>query len=119
MTQRTERVSALLREEIATLVRDEIRDPRMSGMVSVTHVDVSPDLRNASAFVSVLGSDEDRASTMEALEHARPFVRRELGRRLHLRAIPDVRFVSDTSIEQAQELTDRMRRNAEERGESM
>jgi ribosome-binding factor A len=119
MTQRTERVSALLREEIAALVRDDIRDPRMSGMVSVTHVDVSPDLRNASAFVSVLGSDDDRAATMAALEHARPFVRRELGRRLRLRAIPDVRFVSDTSIEAAQQLTDRMRRNAEERGEGI
>lgn len=119
MTQRTERVSALLREEISTLVRDEIRDPRMSGMISVTHVDVSPDLRNASAFVSVLGSEDDRAATMEALEHARPFVRRELGRRLRLRTIPDVRFVSDTSIEQAQQLTDRMRHNAEERGERL
>jgi ribosome-binding factor A len=112
-------VSALLREEISTLLRDEIRDPRMSGMISVTHVDVSPDLRNAAAFVSVLGSDEDRASTMQALEHARPFVRRELGRRLRLRTIPDVQFVSDTSIAQAQELTDRMRRNAEERGERL
>jgi ribosome-binding factor A len=91
----------------------------MSGLVSITHVDVSPDLRNASAFVSVLGSDDDRASTMQALQHARPFIRRELGRRLRLRTIPDVRFVSDTSIEQAQELTDAMRRNAEERGESM
>jgi ribosome-binding factor A len=112
-------VSALLREEISALVRDEIRDPRMSGMISVTHVDVSPDLRNASAFVSVLGSEEDLASTMAALEHARPFVRRELGRRLRLRTIPDVRFVSDTSIAQAQELTDRMRQNAEERGERL
>jgi ribosome-binding factor A len=119
MTERTERVGALLREEISVLLRDDLRDPRMSGLVSITHVDVSPDLHNASAFVSVLGSDEDRASTMQALQHARPFIRRELGRRLHLRTIPDVRFVSDTSIEHAQELTDTMRRNAEERGEPM
>jgi ribosome-binding factor A len=119
MTQRTERVSALLREEISVLLRDDLRDPRMSGLVSITYVDVSPDLRNASAFVSVLGSDDDRASTMQALQHARPFIRRELGRRLRLRTIPDVRFVSDTSIEQAQELTDAMRRNAQDRGESM
>ena len=119
MTQRTERVGALLREEISVLLRDDVRDPRMSGLVSITHVDVSPDLRNASAFVSVLGSDEDRTSTMQALQHARPFIRRELGRRLRLRTIPDVRFVSDTSMEQAQELTDAMRRNAEQRGESI
>lgn len=119
MTQRTERLNTLLREEISTLLREDVRDPRMSGLVSLTYVDVSPDLRNAYAYVSVLGSDEDRTSTMEALEHARPFVRRELGRRLRLRTIPDVRFISDTSIAEAQQLTDTMRRNAEDRGETL
>ena len=119
MSERTERVSALLREEISNLIRDDIRDPRMGGIVSITHVDVSPDLRNASAFVSVLGSDEEARGTLDALQHARPFVRRELGRRLRLRPIPDVRFVADTSIAQAQALTDQMRRNAAERGESL
>ena len=69
--------------------------------------------------MSVFGDDDERAGTMAALDHARPFVRRELGRRLHMRYIPDVRFVSDRSIEDAQELTDRMRRNAEERGEPL
>ena len=88
-------------------------------MVSITHVDVSPDLRSARAYVSVYGSEEERSGTMAALEHARPFVRRELGRRLRLRTIPDVRFVSDDSLERAQELTDLMRKNAEERGESI
>ena len=119
MTQRTERLNTLLREEISTLLREDVRDPRMSGLVSLTYVDVSPDLRNAYAYVSVLGSDEDRASTMEALEAARPFVRRELGRRLRLRTIPDVRFIYDTSIAEAQQLTDTMRRNAEDRGEML
>ncbi len=119
MSERTERVNALLREEISNLIRDDIRDPRMAGIVSVTQVDVSPDLRNASVHISVLGDDEERAGTMEALDHARPFVRRELGRRLHLRTIPAVRFISDTSIADAQALTDLMRRNAEERGEGL
>jgi ribosome-binding factor A len=119
MSERQERVNALLRAEISNLIRDDIRDPRMGGIVSVTHVDVSPDLRNATAHISVLGDDEERAGTMEALEHARAFVRRELGRRLHLKNIPAVRFVPDTSIADAQALTDRMRRNAEERGERL
>jgi ribosome-binding factor A len=119
LTQRTERVNALLREEISALVREEIRDPRMSGIVSVTRVDVAPDLRSARAYVSVLGSDEERDSTMAALEHARPFVRRELGRRLRLRNIPDVRFIADRSMAEAQELTERLRRTARERGESL
>jgi ribosome-binding factor A len=119
MSERTERVNALLREEISNLIRDDIRDPRMSGIVSVTHVDVSPDLRSARVHISVLGEESERAGTMEALAHAQPFVRRELGKRLHLKNIPAVRFVEDTTIAEAQELTDRMRRHAEERGEHL
>jgi ribosome-binding factor A len=119
MSRRTERVNELLREEISNVLRGELRDPRIGGLVSVTRVDVSPDLRKASAFVSVLGSDEERDSTMTALRHARPFVRRELSRRLSLRYTPDVEFFNDTSIEDGQKLTDMMRNTAEERGEKL
>ena len=119
MSRRTERVNDLLREEISDLLRSDLRDPRIGGLVSVTHVDVSPDLRRAYAYVSVLGTDEERAGTMQALEHARPFLRRELSHRLRLRYTPDVEFLSDTSMERAQELTDLMRKTAEERGETL
>ena len=119
MSRRTERVNDLLREEISDLLRSELRDPRIGGLVTVTHVDVSPDLRRAIAFVSVLGTEEERVSTMRALDHARPFLRRELSHRLKLRYTPDVTFVSDTSMERAQEMTDLMRKTAEERGEKL
>jgi ribosome-binding factor A len=119
MSRRTERVNELLREEISDLLRSELRDPRIGGLVTVTYVDVSPDLRHAIAFVSVLGTEEERASTMRALEHARPFLRRELSRRVKLRYTPDVSFVSDTSMERAQEMTDLMRKTAQERGEKL
>lgn len=119
MSRRTEQVNELLREELSELIGRQLHDPRLGGIITVTHVDVSPDLRRASAYVSVLGSDEERASTMTALEHARPFVRRELGKRVHLRTIPDVTFVSDRSMERAQAMTDLMRKTAEERGESL
>jgi ribosome-binding factor A len=112
-------VNELLREEIANLLASDLRDPRIGGMVSVTHVDVSPDLRKAYAYVSVFGTEEERASTMAALDHARPFLRRELSRRVSLRNTPDVSFIHDTSIERAQELTDLMRKTAEARGESL
>jgi len=119
MSRRTERVSDLLREEISNLLRDELHDPRIGGLVTITDVDVSPDLRRADAFVSVLGTDEERARTMQALEHARPFIRRELSHRLALRYTPDVHFVSDKSLERAQEVTDMLRRTASERGETL
>ncbi len=119
MSRRTERVNELLREEISELLRTDLRDPRIGGIVTVTHVDVSPDLRHAIAFVSVLGSDGERISTLRALDHARPFMRRELSRRLSLRYTPDVTFQSDTSMADAQAMTDLMRKTAEERGESL
>ena len=119
MSRRTDQVNQLLRQEISELLQRDIRDPRVGGLVSVTHVDVSPDLRRANAFVSVLGTEEDRAGTMAALSSARPFIRRELGRRLKLRTIPDIEFLDDRSMEDAQRLTDQMRENARERGEDI
>jgi ribosome-binding factor A len=118
MSRRTEQVSELLREELSTLLAREVRDPRVAGLVSVTHVDLSPDLRRAHVFVSVLGTEEERASTIAALRSARPFLRRELAHRLRLRNTPDLEFEDDRSMERAQALTDIMRRNARERGES-
>lgn len=118
MSRRTEQVNELLREELSELISG-LSDPRLGGMTSVTRVDVSPDLRNAIAFISVLGTDGERAGTMLALEHARPYLRRELSRRLTLRYTPDVSFQSDTSMAEAQAMTDLMRKTAEERGETL
>jgi len=119
MSRRTERVNELLREEISDLLRTDLRDPRIGGLVTVTHVDVSPDLRRASAYVSVLGTAEERESTMRALRHARPFLRRELSRRVSLRYTPELEFRSDVSMERAQEMTDLMRETARDRGEAL
>lgn len=119
MTRRTERVNELLREEISDLVLTHLNDPRIVGLVTITHVDVSPDLRHALAYVSVLGSESERASTMRALDHARPFLKRELSGRVRLRYLPDIEFRTDTSMEQAQMVTDLMRENARERGETL
>jgi ribosome-binding factor A len=118
MSRRTDRVNALLREQLSELLRGELSDPRIAGVVSVTRVDVAPDLRRANAYVSVLGTEDERASTMRALESARPFLRRELRRRLVMKTTPEVTFVEDTSMEEAQRVTDLLRRSAAERGES-
>ena len=118
MSRRTEQVNELLRDELSELISG-LSDPRLGGMISITHVDVSPDLRHAIAFISVLGTDGDRSGTMLALEHARPYLRRELSKRVSLRYTPDVSFMGDTSMAEAQHLTDLMRKTAEERGERL
>jgi ribosome-binding factor A len=104
MTRRTERINDLLREELSDLLRRQVKDPRLGGLVTVTEVDVSVDLRHARVFVSVMGSDEEREDAFKALEAARPFLRRELGKRLSIRRTPDLSFRRDDSLERGARL---------------
>ena len=101
MSRRTERVSDLLREEISNLVRDELHDPRIVGLVTVTGVDVTADLRHAKIFVSVLGSDVEKKSTLEGLQSAAAHLRSRLGRSLRLRFAPELAFHADASVARA------------------
>jgi ribosome-binding factor A len=97
MTDRTRRLDELLREEISTIVAREIADPRI-GFVTVTDVEVSPDLRHASVWVSVIGNDEERRQTIRALGRAMPFVRHRLGQ-LRLKRIPELHLREDRTAE--------------------
>jgi ribosome-binding factor A len=99
MTRRTERINDLLREEISDLLHRGVKDPRVGGLVTITDVDVSPDLRRAKVFVSVMGTDEEKASTLQALGAATHFVRRELRKRLTIRRTPELTFLPDDSLE--------------------
>ena len=99
MTRRTERINDQLREEISALVLREMKDPRIGGLVTITEVDVSPDLSHAKVFVSVLGSEDEKKATLRALGAASGFLQRELKRRLTIRRLPVLAFVADESIE--------------------
>ncbi|MGE5553197.1 MAG: 30S ribosome-binding factor RbfA [Betaproteobacteria bacterium] len=94
---RVERLADQARIEISDILR-KMKDPRI-GFVSVTEVQSSPDLRHLKVFVSILGSEEERERTMEALDHARGYVRTELGNRIRLRHTPEVVFKYDPSLE--------------------
>ena len=93
MTERTARLDELLREEINEVIRRDVDDPRI-GFLTITDVDVSPDLRHATVWVSVIGSAEEKKQTLRALGHAMPFVRQRLGR-LRLRRIPELHLRED------------------------
>jgi ribosome-binding factor A len=118
MSRRTERINGLLQEEISELLRRQVKDPRLAGlMVSVTEVDVSPDLSQAKVFVSVMGSDEVQGEAFRALQAASAFLRRELHKRLDLRRTPDLVFRRDDSLERAAHIDALLRQAAEEREE--
>ncbi len=98
MSQRTERVDELLRQEIGEILRREVQDPRI-GFATITDVETAPDLRHARVWVSVIGSESERTQTLAALQRAMGFVRHELGGRLRLRRIPDLHVRLDDSAE--------------------
>src|SRR5213594_3488769 len=92
--KRADRVNALLQRELGTIISEELRDPRIA-FSTVTAVEITDDLRSAKVHVSVLGDDEQIASTMTALEEAKPYLRHELGSRTDLRFVPELSFVND------------------------
>jgi ribosome-binding factor A len=98
VSQRTERVDELLRQEIGALLSKEVADPRI-GFATITDVETSPDLRHAKVWVSVIGQKGDRDETLRALGAAMPFIRHELGKRLRIRRIPALHVHLDDSAE--------------------
>jgi len=98
--KRLARFNEQLRREISELLQRQVRDPRI-GHVTITGVDVARDLGSARVYVRIQGSAEERAATLEGLAAAAPFLRTALGRVLHVRRIPELRFQTDRSYEHA------------------
>ncbi len=116
---RRARVAEEMREQIAKLVGRELKDPRI-GFVTVTRVEVTPDFGHAKVFVGVLGDEKQKKDTLAGLRQAQGFVRREVGRRMRMRVLPDVQFVYDKGIDATDRiarLLDEVRSQDDERGE--
>lgn len=109
MSRRIERVNEQIKEEIAVLLQREIQDPRLQAMVSVTDVDTNPDLRSATVYVSIMGSEEEVQQAMAALRRATGFFRREMAGRLRLKHVPELTFKLDTSIQQGARVLELLR----------
>ena len=125
MSRRTRQVGELIKEEVADIIRREVKDPRI-GFFSLTGVQMSPDLRFARVYVSVLGTEDERVETLTALRSASGFIRHHLKPRLRMRQIPELDFRDDRSMEHAAEIartlseinrSDSVRSQSEERGE--
>lgn len=108
MTRRTRQVGELLREEIDSIIRREVKDPRI-GFFSITRVEVPTDLRSARVYISVLGSDEEREQTLTALRSAAGYIRHILKPRLRMRQIPELEFRDDRSMEYAAQISETLR----------
>jgi ribosome-binding factor A len=114
---RHERIAEEIRHELAGMVAGELKDPRVAGLVTVTEVRVSPDMRHARIYVSVQGTEDEHESTLAGLSAAAGFIRRELTLRLQLRRSPEMHFVLDQSGPQGERIEELLRqaKRAEEK----
>jgi ribosome-binding factor A len=101
--RRTDRLNEQLRQEIILLLRDAVRDPRVA-LATITAVQTSPELDHAKVYFTALGDADDREEVAAGLRSAAAFLRRELGKRLHIRRVPELHFAVDRVIEEAQRI---------------
>src|SRR5512137_2947901 len=101
MVNRTARISEEIKRDLSAIIKDHIKDPRLPEFISIIAVDTTKDLRYAKVYVSVLGDDKQKKEAAEALRSAAGFLRRELGKTLTVRMIPELIFKIDSSIEES------------------
>ena len=93
------RINAEVLRELSNIIRSEIKDPRIAPMTSVVSAEVTPDLKLCKAYISVLGDEEAQKSTLEGLNSAEGYIRRQLAATINLRNTPEIKFIMDQSIE--------------------
>ncbi|WP_066507441.1 30S ribosome-binding factor RbfA [Abyssisolibacter fermentans] len=98
-SKRLGRISEEIKKIISSLIRNELKDPRIAPMTSIMEVSVTKDMRYAKVYISVYGSDKEKNDTIIALQKAAGFIRKEVGREIKLKYIPQIEFALDTSIE--------------------
>ncbi|MBI4538321.1 MAG: 30S ribosome-binding factor RbfA [Gemmatimonadetes bacterium] len=113
---RIPRLNEQFKREISEILRREVRDPRVGAPPTVAAVEVSHDLWSARVYVRVLGDEATQRQALEGLQSAAPFIRRELGRALHIRRIPELRFQLDRSLEHARRIEELLTQVLPERG---
>ena len=116
-SQRLNRISEEIRKELSLIIMNDIKDPRVSAMCSITTVKVTPDLKFAKAFVSVFGNEKEKESSLEGLKNASGFIRKKIGERLKLRNLPEIHFEIDDSIEHGSRINQLINQIKKEEGE--
>lgn len=113
------RIAEQIKKEVSHLCQAELKDPRLTGFLSVTDVEVTRDLSHARVYVSIYGTEQERALTLKALDSALGFIRSEIGRRIRLRHVPELSFHLDKSIEYGAHITEILKdlKAKESRGE--
>lgn len=103
--KRSDRIAILIQEELAEMIRDEVKDPRLPKFITISQISVSPDLKQAKVYLTVLGEKEAGERAVSILNHAAPFLRTLLAKSMRLRATPQLHFIYDAFLEEALHLS--------------
>lgn len=108
---RKKKIESLLKEEISNfLLREELNDPRVKAdILTVTDVEVTKDCKNAKVYVSCLAAEEEQVQTINALNHAAGYIQHLLGKKIHLKTTPQLRFILDKSLEKGFRITQKLK----------
>lgn len=115
MTRRIERVNSLLVEVIAEVVMREVKDPRIPGLITITRVETSPDLRQAKVFFSIIGSEKEKKTALQVLQEAAGFISLTASKKVVLRFFPQLTFKIDDTIEKHQRIDDLLKKIDDEK----
>lgn len=113
-SHRKDRVAEEIKKELSEIIRDDMKDPRVKGLVSVTHVEVSRDISTAAIYLSCLSDAEEQNKTIKAFKQAAGYIRGELARRLSLRFMPELTFKLDHSIQQGARINELLNQQSRE-----
>ncbi|MBS0357999.1 MAG: 30S ribosome-binding factor RbfA [Proteobacteria bacterium] len=106
---RSDRIAELIQQELAQLIQFEVKDPRITSMITVSAVRVTRDLEHAKVYITVFGDAEQEKICLKILNHAASFFRRELSHRIDMRVVPELTFVYDHSLEEGNKIADLLR----------
>lgn len=99
-SRRSERLAESIKQEVSKIILYELKDPRIS-FITVTKVEITPDLKNAKVYISILGDDVTRTKTLRAIEHAKGFIQSKVGAQLQIRYTPILTFCLDESVQKS------------------
>jgi len=105
MNLRADRIRKALIKELSDIIQRHVKDPRISGIVSVTDIELSSDYKYAKVYVSVYGTEKQKEQTMEAIQDSISYIRGEVGKRIRLRHTPELEFKVDDSLERGSRIT--------------
>ncbi len=99
-------IESEFKRALSDIIRNDIKDPRVSDMSTVTRVEISKDLRYAKAYISVYDDDKMKKSTIETLTHAEHYIKNDIGKHISIRRLPEIKFILDNSIEYSTKITE-------------